>query len=68
MDKPIASFIFVEGSMAKINTCRYLVPGFYWRIYGEKFRLKIRDSGMPTYTLLCILFGEVCKGMWSVDC
>ena len=45
---PIASFIFVEGSMAKMNTCRYFVPGFYWGICREKFCLKIWDSGMPT--------------------
>ena len=32
----------VEGSIAK-----YFVSGFYLGIYGEKFRLKIRNSGMP---------------------
>jgi len=41
MDNPIAGFIFVEGSIAKINTRRYFVPGFYKGIYGEKFHLKI---------------------------
>ena len=29
------SFIFIKGCMAKINTRRYFVPGFYWGIYGE---------------------------------
>jgi len=48
---PIASFIFVKDSMAKINTRRYFVPGFHWGIYGEKFRQKIPDSGMPTTCL-----------------
>ena len=39
---PIASFIFVEGSMAKINTHRYIVPEFHWGIYGEKL---LRNPG-----------------------
>ena len=37
---PIASFIFVEGSMAKQTTHRYLVPEFHWENIWRKISLK----------------------------
>ena len=41
---PIASFIFVEGSMAKINRRRHFVPGSVLRNIRRKISFKNPDA------------------------